>query len=189
MFATSWIRRTLIAELSAHALDKEGNPILAGSTEAVTAGPQTDADAGYIAEDFEPFGDPAVIQPGVALEAVASHHGAEQSAMDPVGVTYFGPHPSASRAMFMDQSSERGSELGGFADPCLPRQSFERVVTSNWGGPTLTTTSAQTSTTALTSVACLAIGGPAHAFYACSLPQAGLTSICPARQVMMKSSV
>jgi len=189
-----------IAELHAHVLDKEGDPILAGSAEAVIVGSRTDVEArqaaasgaGYNAEGFEPFGDPTVIQPSVALEAVASRHGAEQSVMDPVGVMYFGLHPSASGAMFMDQSSERRSELGGFADPCLPRQSFERAVKSNWGGPTPTTTGAQTSTTTTltsTSVASSALDGPAHALYAHGPPQAGLTSVRPMRQVIVSQSV
>jgi len=144
-----------IADSRAHALDNEGDTISAGSADVVTVGPRTDADthqaaapnAGYIAEGFEPFGDPTVIQPSVALEAMANHHGAEQSAMDPIGVTHFGPHSLASGAMFMDQSSEQGRELGGFADLCLARQSFERVAMLNWGGSTPTTTGAQTSTT------------------------------------------
>jgi len=98
-----------IAELCTQALDKEVEPILAGSAEAVTVGPRTDADArqatapdaGYIAEGFEPYGDSTVIQPSVALEAVASCHGTEQSAMDPIGVMHFGLHSLASTAMFM----------------------------------------------------------------------------------------
>jgi len=144
-----------IADSRAHALDDEGGPILAGSADAVTVGPWTNVDAhqaaapdaSYITEGFEPFGDPAVIQSSVALEAVANRHGAKQSAMDPIGVTHFGPHSLASGAMFMDQSSEQGRELGGFADLCLARQSFERVAMLNWGGSTPTTTGAQTSTT------------------------------------------
>jgi len=115
-----------------------------------------------------------------------------QSAMNPVGVTYFGPHPSASGAIFMDQSTEQGSELGGFADPCLPRQSFERAVPSNWGGLTPTTMGAQTSTTTTltcTSVAGSAVGGPAHALYACGPQQVGLTSVHPAQQVIVSQSV
>jgi len=92
--------------------------------------PATAPDVGHIAEGFEPRGDPTVIQPSMAVEAEANRHGAEQSVMNLIGVTYFGPHPSAFGAMFMDQSSEWGSELGGFADPCLPRQSFKRAVAS-----------------------------------------------------------
>jgi len=189
-----------ITELHEQALDKEVEPILAGSAEAVTVGPWTDADArqaaapdaGYITEGFEPYGDPTVIQPSVALEAVASRHVTEQPAMDPIGVTHFGLHPLASGAMFMDQSGERRSELGGFVDPCFPWQSFERAVTSNWGGSPPTTTGAHTSTTTAltsTSVACSAVGGPAHALYARGPLHAGLTSVRPARQAFVSQTV
>jgi len=93
-----------IADLRARVLDNEWDLILAGSTDAVTVGPRTDADAhqatapdtDYIAEGFEPLGDPTFIQPSVALEDMANSHGAEQSAMDPIGVTHFGPHLLAS---------------------------------------------------------------------------------------------
>jgi len=180
-----------ITDSCARALDNEGGLILAGSVDAVTVGPRTDADArqavtpdtGYIAEGFQPFGDPTVIQPSVALEAMANCHGAEQSALDLSGVTHFGPHSLASGAMFMDQSGEQGRELGGFADPCLAQQSFEPAATSNWGGLTPTTTGAQTSTTTTltsTPVATSAVGGLAHALYARSPPHAGLTSVRPA---------
>jgi len=189
-----------IADLCTHALDNAGDLILAGSADAVTVGPQTEADArqaiapdtGYITEGFEPFGDPTVIQPSVALEALANRHGAEQSAMDPVGVTHFGPHSLASGAMFMDQSGKWGSELGGYVDPCLARQSFERAAMSNWGGPSPTTTGAQMSTTTTltsTSVASSALGGPAHALYARCPPHAGLTPVHPARQAFVSQSV
>jgi len=75
-----------IAELCAHALDKEVDPILAGSAEAMAVGPRADVDVhpaiapdvGHIAEGFEPLGDPIVIQPSVAFEAVANHRGTEQ---------------------------------------------------------------------------------------------------------------
>jgi len=97
-----------IAELHAAALDKEVDPILAGSVEAMAVGPWADVDVhqaaapdvGYIAEGFEPRWNTTVIQPSVAFEAMAHHHGAEQSVSYPVWVTYFGPHPSASRTMF-----------------------------------------------------------------------------------------
>jgi len=92
----------------------------------------------------------------------------------------------------MDQSSEWGSELGGFVDPCLSRQPVERAVTSNWGGLTPTTTGAQTSTTATltsTSVASSAVGGTVHALYARSPPHVGLTSVGPTRQAFVSQSV
>jgi len=82
------------AEFHVHARDKEAGQMLAGSAEAVTVGPRTDADTrqatapnvGHIATGFEPRGDPAAIPPNVALEARADHHGAEYSALNPVGV-------------------------------------------------------------------------------------------------------
>jgi len=166
----------------------------------MTMGPRTDADArqatapdaAYITEGFEPLGEPAVIPSGVALEAMATRHGAEQSAMDPSGVTHFGPHSLASVAMFMDQGGERGRKLGGLVDLCLSRQPFEQAATSIWGDSMPTTTDAQTSTTStLTSmsVASSAIGGLAHALYACSQPQVGLTSVRPARQAFISQPV
>jgi len=55
-----------IAELCAHVLDKEVDPILAGSAEAMAVGNRADVnahqastpDVGHIAEGFEPLGDP-----------------------------------------------------------------------------------------------------------------------------------
>jgi len=123
---------------------------------------------------------------------MAHRHAAEQSASYPVGVTYFGQHPSASGAMVMDQSSEQGSQFWGFEGPCLPQQSFKRAVTSTWGGTTPTTTGAQTSTTTIltsTSVTCLAVGGPAYAPYASSSPQWGPTSVHAMRPAIVSQSV
>ena len=82
-----------------------------------------------------------------ALEAVASRQGTEQSAVDLSGVTHFGLHPLASRAMFMDQGGDHGREFGGLMDPSLPQQHFERAVASVLGESTPTTTGAQTCTT------------------------------------------
>ena len=45
---------------------------------------------------------PAARQPSAASEAAASRQPTEQSAVDPSGVTYYGPHPLVSGAMFMD---------------------------------------------------------------------------------------
>ena len=92
----------------------------------------------------------------------------------------------------MDQSGKRGRQLGGFVDLRLSQQPFERAVTSIWGGSMPTTMGAQTSTTStLTStlVASSAVGGPAHALYARGPPQAGLTSVRPARQAFVSQSV
>jgi len=187
------------ADFCADAQDKAQEPIMAGSFDAVAAGLWTDADAcqaiapdaGYLAEGFEPFRDPATIQPSVALEAMASRHGTEQSAMDLSRVTHFGLHPLASGAMFMDLRGDQGRELGGFVDLCLPRQHFERAVTSIWGGSMPTTTSAQTITTSTftsTSVATSAIGGPVHALYARSAA-CGSDVVRPARQVLIPQPV
>jgi len=98
----------------AHAPDNVQEPILAGSLNTLTAGLQTDADAcqaaardaGQRTEGFELLENPAARQPSVALEAVASHQGTEQPAVDPSGVTHFGPHPLVSGAMFMDQGGD-----------------------------------------------------------------------------------
>jgi len=159
-------------------------PILAGSLNTMTAGLQTDADvrqavapdAGQRTEGFELFENPAARQPSVALEAAASRQGTEQSAVDPRGVTHFGPHPLASGAMFMDQGGDRRRELGGLMDPGLSQKHFERAVTSILGKSTPTTTGAQmctTSTRTSTTVASLAIGGPANVLYARGPPPVG----------------
>ena len=69
-------------------------------------------DAGYFTGGFELSGVPAATQPNAALAAVASHHGPEQSAMDPSGVTHFGPHSLASGAMFMTKVVTEEGSLG-----------------------------------------------------------------------------
>jgi len=143
-------------EFRAHAREENAGQILVGSADVVTVGPRTDADVhqaadpnvGHIAAGFEPRGDPAVTPLSVAFEARADRHAAEHSTPYPVEVVYYGPHPSASGAMFMGHSSRTGSELGGFVDPCLSRQLVERAVTSNWGEVIPTTTGTRTSTTA-----------------------------------------
>jgi len=128
----------------------------------------------------------------MAFEARADRREAGHSTLNPVEVTYYGPHPSASAAMFMDHSSRPGSELGGFMDPCSSRQLVERAVTSNWGNVIPTMTGARTSTTTtLTStyVTCSTVGGPVYVQYARGPPSTGLTSVRPARQVFVSQSV
>ena len=94
------------------------DPILAGSLNVLTSGLQTDADArqaaapdaGQRIEGFELLERPAARQPSAASEAAASRQPTEQSAVDPNGVTYYGPLVSG--AMFMDQGTDRGGSLG-----------------------------------------------------------------------------
>jgi len=148
---------------------------LAGSAEAVTVGPRTDADArqaaapvvGHFAEGFEPRRETTVVQPSVAGEAVACRAGVDQSASYPIGYMYFGPQASASGAMFVDSSSEQGRELGTFEGPCSPHQHFEQALTSIWASTTPTTSAQTTTTTTLTSTVatCSAVGGPAYVPY------------------------
>jgi len=85
-----------------------------------------------------------------------------------------------------------GSELGCFVGPSSSRPGVERVVVSNWGEFTPTTTGARTNTTAtLTStyVTCSTIGGPVQAAYISGPPPTGLTSVHPARQVFMPQPI
>ena len=139
----------------AHAPDNVEEPILAGSSNVLTAGLQTDVDArqaaapdaGQRTEGFELLDNPAARQPRAASEAAASCQPTEQSAVDPSGVTYYGPHPSVSGAMFMDQGGDRGREFGSLMDPSLSQQHFERAVASVLGDSTPTTMGAQTCTT------------------------------------------
>ena len=164
-----------ISELHAVALDKEVDPILAGTAEAMAVGPRTDADArqtaapevGHFAGGFEPRREATAVQRSVAIGAIACHDGEEQSAMYPIGYLYFGPQASASGAMFVDSSSEQGRELGTFEGPCSPHQHFEQALTSIWASTTPTTSAQTTTTTTLTSTVatCSAVGGPAYVPY------------------------
>ena len=125
-------------------------------------------------------------------EAAASRQPTEPSAVDPTGVTYYGPLSLASGAMFVDQGTDRGREFGSLMDPSLSQQNFERAVASVLGRSMPTTTGAQTHTTTThtsTTVASLAIGGPANALYARSPPSVGLTSVRPARQAFVQPPV
>ena len=155
------------------ALNKEVDPILVGAGEAMAVGPWTDAGAhqevipevGQVTEGFKPKRDATAVQPRVAIGAIASHGGTEQSATYPVRYPYFGPQVPAFGAMLVDSRSEHGRELGPFEDPCSPRQHRERAPTSTRVGPVPTTTSVQTTTTiTLTSTVatCTAVGGPAY---------------------------
>ena len=120
----------------ARALDNVEEPILAGSLNVLTAGLQTDADARQAAAPD------AGRQPSAASEAAASRQPTEQSAVDPSGVTHYGPHPSVPGAMFMDQGGDRGREFGSLMDLNLSQQHFERAVASVLGDPMPTTTGA-----------------------------------------------
>jgi len=73
-------------------------------------------------------------------------------------------------------------------DPSLSQQHFERAVASVLGESTPTMTGAQTHATTThtsTTVASLAIGGPANVLYAHGPPSVGLTSVRPARQAFV----
>ena len=192
-----------IAELRVAVLNKEVDPILAGATEAMAVGPRTDADVrqavipeiGQVAESFEPRRDATAVQPSVAVGAIACRGGTEQSATYPIGYPYFGPQAPASGAMLVDPRSEHWRELGPFKTPCSPRQRCERAPTSTRAGPVLTTTSAQTSETTMTTtlismvVTCAAVGGPAYVPYVGSLPQWELTSVHPVQPAVVLQSV
>jgi len=189
-----------IAELRVAALNKEVDPILAGAAEAMAVGPRTDADAcqaaapevGQVAGGFEPWRDATAVQPSVAVGAIACFDGMEQSALYPIGYSYFGPQASASRAVHVDVRSDHGRELGPFEAPSSPRQRCERAPTSTRVGPVPTTTNAQTTTTTtLTSTVatCTAVGGPVYVPYVSGLPQWGPTSVRPMRPAVMSQSV
>jgi len=112
-------------EIRVHARVKNAGQFLAGNAEAVTVGPGTDADArqatdpnvGHFATGFAPRRDPAATLPSVAFEVSADRRGTGHSTPNPLEVAYYGPHPSASGAVYMGQSSVMGSELGCFVDP------------------------------------------------------------------------
>ena len=122
-----------VIDPSEHAdADNVLDPVLAGSLNVLTSGLQTDADtrqaaapdAGQRTEGFERLDRPVARLPSAASEAVVSRQPTEQSAMDPSGVTCYGPHPLASGAMFMDQGGDRGREFGTRA--CLSGNLSER---------------------------------------------------------------
>jgi len=188
-------------EFHAHARGRDAGQLLAGSGETMAVGPRTDTDAhqaadpnivGHLAISFAPWGDLVATPPSAAAEASAAWHGTTHSTPYPTEVAYYGPHPLASGAAYAGQISAMGSELGCFVGPSLSRPGVERVVISNWGEVTPTTTGAQTNTTAtLTStyVTCSTIGGPVQAAYVGGPPLTGLTSVHPARQVFMPQHI
>jgi len=133
-----------------------------------------------------PRGDPAATPPSAAAEASAAWRGQTHSTLYPTTDAYYGPHPPASRAAVVGQSSAMGSGLGCFVDPSSLQPEIARVAVTTWGNFTPTTTGARTNTTAtLTStyVTCSTVGGPVQAAYLRGPPPTGLTSVRPARQV------
>jgi len=163
-------------ELRAHARWIDAGQLLAGSTDTEAVGLQTDADARQAADPnvghwpvgFAPWGDPAATLPSAAAEASAAWHGQTHSTPYPTTDAYYGPHPPASRAAVVDQSSVMGSGLGCFVDPSSSQPEVARIAVSTWGNFTPTTTGAHTNTTAtLTStyVTCSTVGGPVQAAY------------------------
>ena len=126
------------------------DPILAGSSNVLTAGLQTDADArqtaapdaGQRTEGFERLARPAARQPSAASGAMVCRPPTERSAEDPSEVMYYGPHPLASGAMFMDHGTDRGREFGSLMGPSSSPRQLERVVASVVGDSTPTTTGA-----------------------------------------------
>jgi len=172
-----------------------------GSTDTEAVGPQTDADArqavdpnvGHWPVGFTPRGDPAATPPSAAAEASTGSRGQTHSTLyQTTEAAYYGPHPSVSGAADVDQSSVMGSGLGCFVGPSSSQPEVARVVVSTWGDFTHTTTGARTNTTAtLTStfVTCSTVGRPVHAAYLRGLPQTGLTSVRPARQVFMPQPI
>jgi len=171
----------------------DAGQLLAGDVGPVAMGPRTDADArqaadpdtfGHIVTHFLPWDSRAATPPSAAAEANGVWCGMAHSMPYPAEVMHYGPHPAASGAAVVDQSAVVGSELGCFVGPSLSRPGVERVVTSNWGETTPTTTGARTNTTAtLTStvVTCSTVGGPVQLAYHRDPPPAGRMAIGPAR--------
>jgi len=175
----------------AHGID--AGQLLAGDIGPVAVGPQTDVDArqaadpntlGHVITRLMPRHDRAATAPSAAAEANGVWRGTAHSTPYSAEVMHYGPHHAASGAAVVDQSAVVGSELGCFVGPSLSRSVVERVVTSNWGETTPTTTGARTNTTAtLTStyVTCSTVGGPVQSAYHGGPPPAGLMAIRPAR--------
>jgi len=188
-------------EFRTHARARDAGQLLAGSAETMAVGPQTDMDArqaadpniiGHLAVSFAPRSDLVATLPSAAAEASAAWRGTTHSTPYPTEVAYHGPHPSASGAVYAGQSNAMGSELGCFMGPSSSRPGVERVVVTNWGEFTPTTTGARTNTTATpisTYVTCSTVGGPVQAAYIGGPPPMGLTSVRPARQVFMPQPI
>jgi len=179
----------------------DAGQLLAGSMDTETVGPRTDADAcqasdpnvGHWPVGFTPRGDPASMPPSAAAEASAAWRGQTHLMLYPTTeAAYYGPHPSASGAVVVDQSSAMGSGSGCFVGPSSSQPEVARVAVSTWGDFTPTTTGARTNTTAtLTSMymTCSTVGGPVQAVYIRGPPPTGLTSVRPARQVFMPQPI
>jgi len=96
----------------------------AGDTEGMAVGPRTGADAcqakapmgGHAVESSLSNGGPAEVHPSQASGAVAHRAGVEQPAPHPVADPHFGLQATASGAVFVDQSSEQGSESQVYGD-------------------------------------------------------------------------
>jgi len=187
-------------EIRAHAQGRDAGQLLAGSAETVAVGPRNDADArqvadpkvGHLIVGFAPRGDPVATPPGAAAEASAAWRRTIHSTPYPTEVVYYGPHPSASGAVYAGQSSAMGSEVGCFVGPSSSRLPVERAITPNWGEVTPMTMGARTNTTTtLTStyVTCSTVGGPVQAPYIRGPPPTGLTSVRRAHQVFVSQRI
>jgi len=151
-------------ELRAHAHGIDAGQLLAGSTDTLAEGLQTDADVRQAADPnvghwpvgFTPRGDPAATPPSAAAEASAAWRRQTTHSMPyPTTDAYYGPHPSVSGATVVDQSSAMGSDLGCYVGPSSLRPGVERVAVSTWGAFTPTTTGAHTNTTSTLTSTCV----------------------------------
>jgi len=172
-------------------LDNGADPEWAGDAKGMAVGPQTGADAcqaeaptgGHAVKDALSNRGPAEGHSSQASGAVAYRTGMEQAAPHPAIDLHFGPQ-TASGAMFMDQSSERGSESREYGDirPPFPSGGWKMVSSSAWANLMPTMVSVHTMcTTTLTStmVTCTALGGPAYVPYVSGQPQGGGIDVCP----------
>jgi len=99
-------------------LNKGADPEWAGDAEGMAVGPRTGTDAcqaeapmgGYAIEGSLSNRGPAEVHLSQTSAAVAYHASVEQAAPHPVADPHFGLQTTASGAVFVDQSHERGSE-------------------------------------------------------------------------------
>ena len=97
---------------------------MAGDAEVMAAEPRTGADTcqaeaptgGHTVGGTLSNGGPAEVQPRQASGAVAYRAGVQQTVSHPVGDLHFGLQTTASGAVFVDQSRERGSESRLYGD-------------------------------------------------------------------------
>jgi len=189
-------------EFRAQTRERDAGQLSAGITDSAAVGQRSDVDARQPADPsigrwpvgFVPQSDPAATPPSAAAEASAVWRVQTHSTpyLTTTEVTYYGPHPLLSGAVGVVQSSTTESRLGCFVDPSSAQLAGGSATAPSWGEFTPTTTGARTNTTSTltsTHVTCSTMGGPVHGAHVRGPTLTGLTSVRPAHQVFMPTSI